>query len=447
MMNTWQQILNILEGSVPEPVFKVWLQPLEAELEKDKLWLRARNDFMAGWIREKFLAKIQEASAEVLGFIPEIKIEAKKQKKFQPVLAELNQNSAQAHLPILPEVRSSCVFRYYFEDFVVGPSNELAFLASKSFSQNQVSTDQLFLCSAPGLGKTHLVHSVGTELLKVSNKSRLKIAYLTAEEFASQLVSALRSKQMELFKAKFRQNIDVLLIEDIHFFQNKQKLQDEFLCTIKSLTEQGKKVVFSSTFLPKELEGLDAQLVSRLCQGFLAVINRPDQETLLRIIEHKSKKMQISIPKDVGEYLACSVNKDIRQLESCLLNLILKARLLKRNVDLSFAQEVVRQFKPNKGQEIDLDFIIKRVAQVFTLPEEALVSKSRKKDYVLARSIIFYLARKHTDLSLGDIGQRFNRKHSTVLKGIAKIERECSRNTPLGRQIKQSIKAVFASPS
>jgi chromosomal replication initiator protein len=441
MMSTWQRIQHILQKCLKEGIFKVWIKPLQGEFKDNKLVLIARNEFVASWIREKLLEQIKQAAFEVLGEVPEIELKVSKAKPSVPFLAQAEEKS-QLALPIAPKVNVEGVFRYTFQDFVVGPCNELAFLASRTFCQSYISSDQLFLCSAPGLGKTHLVQSMGWELLKNSNRSKVRIAYLTAEEFSSQLVLAIKSKQVEQFKAKFREQIDILLLEDIHFFQNKEKLQDEFLCTIKSLTNQGKKVVFSSMFLPKELQGVDSQLTSRLCQGFMAVINKPDPDTVLRILEHKSKKLQVNIPKNVGEYIASRVHSDIRQLESCLNNLVLKAKLLKEKISLDLAKEVLKHYTLEKDNVIDLDYILKNVARVYDLSLEELLSQSRKKSYVWARNTAYYLARKYTDLSLEEIGRRFNRRHSTVLKGIAKVEREINRQTPLGRQIEKTLERI-----
>ncbi|MDQ7032518.1 MAG: chromosomal replication initiator protein DnaA [Desulfonauticus sp.] len=446
-MSTWQRIQNILQKCLQEGIFKVWIKPLKAEINGNRVVLVARNDFMASWIKEKLFAVIQEAAFEVLGEAPILEIKVAKRKPTKaPFLDELGTSQdGSGVLPILPDISKDCIFRYSFQDFVVGPCNELAFLASRTFCQSYTSADQLFLCSSPGLGKTHLVQSMGLELLKNSNKSKVNIAYLTAEEFCSQLVLAIKAKQVENFKAKFREQIDILLIEDIHFFQNKEKLQNEFLCTINSLTSQGKKVVFSSTFLPKELEGIDIQLISRLGQGFIAVINKPDLDTLLKIIDSKARKLQVSIPEEVGEFIANKMSSDIRQLESCINNLVLKARLLKQKINLELAEDVLKHYITEPDNVLDLDCILRKVAQLYDVPVEALLSKSRKKHYVWARNTAYYLARKYTDLSLEEIGRNFNRRHSTVLKGIAKVEQELNKQTPLGRQIKQALDKIALS--
>jgi chromosomal replication initiator protein len=285
------------------------------------------------------------------------------------------------------------------------------------------------------------VQAVGRELVRECNRSRVRIAYLTAEEFACHLIMAIKSKQIEQFKARFRDNIDILLLEDIHFFQGKEKMQNEFLSTIKSLQNQGKKVVFSSTFLPRELDGLDSHLISRLCQGFLAVIEKPDFETRVKIVHTKARNFQVTIPTEVGELLAEKIQNDVRQLESCLQNLIFKARLLKEKITLDLAWQVLKNYGLEE-QSLDLQRIMQFVAAAFDLPVEALCSKSRKKQCVLARNTAFYLARKYTDHSLKEIGQKFNRRHSTVLKGIARVEREINKQTPLGRQLAKVIERI-----
>lgn len=337
-----------------------------------------------------------------------------------------------------PRTVSSVNWRHGFDDFVVGPSNELAFVASRGFSQEMFASDQLFLSSAPGLGKTHLIQAIGREVAKAGNRSSVNIAYLTAEEFANQMVMAIKSRDIESFKARYREKVDVLLLEDIHFFQGKEKMQDELLNTIKSLQVHGRKVVFTSTFLPKELKDVDSNLTSRFCQGFMAHIANPNFETRMKIVEAKANSFQVALPRNVGELLADRIQTDVRQLESCLKNMILKARLMREDLTLDMAWEVLKNYDL-QDPKIDMGRIVEFICQAYAFSEEQLRSKSRKKQNVIARNTAFFLARKHTDLSLTEIGRRFNRRHSTVIKGIANVEREMNRQTPVGMQISQTI--------
>ena len=447
MTDAWERIQIILEKSLKSGVFQLWIKPLQGSFDPEKktLRLQAPNEFVASWVRERLQSMILEAGQDVLGVTPGLEITAAREGDATTPLGSSEQagvKETRRHLPIESNIQVVSRFRYSFQDFVVGPCNELAFVASRSFCREQVSSDQLFLCSSTGLGKTHLVQSMGNNLANGSNRHTLRIAYLTAEEFACQLIQAIKSKQVELFKARYRDQIDILMLEDIHFFQGKEKIQTEFLSTINSLQGQGKKVVLSSSFLPKELNDLDSNLVSRLCRGFMAVIDKPDLGTRQEILRQKASSLQVSLPQEVSHLLAERIQTDIRQLESCLSNLVFKARMLKERITMEMALEVLKNYDL-KEQNLDLEDIIQSVCRVFDLPREKICSKSRKKQHVLARNLAFYLARKYTGHSLKDIGRRFNRRHSTVLKGVANVEKEVNTDTPLGRQLKDAASRVM----
>lgn len=220
-------------------------------------------------------------------------------------------------------------------------------------------------------------------------------------------------------------------------------MQDELLNTLKSLQNQGRRVVMTSTFLPRELSDIDANLLSRFAQGFMAVIDKPDHQTRMGIIQAKASAAQVNMPGSVAELLADRIKTDVRQLESCLKNIILKAKLLNMDISMDLAWEILQNYNLDSAS-IDLDKIISFVCQAYGFGFDDLRSKSRKRDRVVARNTAFYLARKHTDLSLVDIGRRFNRKHSTVIKGIASVEQEVSRKTMLGNQIARTMNQLQA---
>lgn len=331
-------------------------------------------------------------------------------------------------------------WRFSFEDFVVGPCNELAYAASRSMCDSMLYTDILFLSSAPGLGKTHLMQAVGKALCECCNRRRPRVEYLTAEEFASHFFLNLKAQSMDSFKAKFR-NVDLLLLEDVHFLQGKEKMQSELLATIKALGERGSKVVFTSSFAPKDLKFLDEQLHSRLGAGLLAVIERPDEAMRRKILQRKASLHQVKLPGDVEEVLVRHINADVRQIESCLQNLILKARLLNSGITMQMALEVISHYASH-SPILDMEAIISQVCRGFGVTREQLSSNSRKQEFVFARNTIFYLARKHTDYSLESIGRKFNRRHSTVLKGITSLEREMGRDSPVGKQIVSTLAMV-----
>lgn len=456
MTESWHLISQQLEKQLAPGLFQLWVKPLHGVLDNGTLVLGAPNEFVCTWVRNRILEKVARAASDVLGYSPRIEVtvstvapspspsSSRMAPEARPVIVTPS-TGMQMSLPIAHALPTQTVqsWRHQFDDFVVGPCNNLAYMASKGFCQDMQISDQLFLCSAPGLGKTHLVQAIGSEIARQTNRQHLRVCYLNAEEFSSQLVMAIKARTVEQFKDRFRSGVDLLMLEDVHFFQGKEKMQDEFLNTLKSMQNMGRRVIMTSSMLPRDLSDIDPMLVSRFGQGFLAVIDRPDYETRLNIISSKSRDAQIEMPSAVAELLADRIKTDVRQLESCLKNIILKAKLLKMNISLDLAWEVMRNFNLD-SPSIDLDRIISFICQAYGFGLDELRSKSRKKDRVMARNTAYYLARKHTEMSLVDIGRRFNRKHSTVIKGIATVEREVSRKTPLGNQIAHTMQQLHA---
>lgn len=488
MENTWSQISLNLAQHIDGAQFKVWISPLKGSFRDGELYLVARNEFVSKFIRTHFLDLIGKAATEVLGALPKIILNiAPVETQTKPEQNKTNKSTAvqikadeiniavgearelhssppamvrplagagqleQRHLPLNWEHDAAAAsasthqlirsWRHGFDDFIVGPCNELAHAAARSVCENHSSFGSvLFLCSSAGLGKTHLMHSVGSSLVRNSNFRAPRIEYLTAEEFASQMRWALRGGEIDRFKARFRES-DVLLLEDVHFLQDKEKTQNEVLATVTALLNRGSKVIFSSSFAPRDLRKMDEQLLSRLSSGMIGCISRPDRETRRRIITSKASTHQVSLSADVADYLADTMDVDVRQIESCIQNLALKARFFNRAITLDMARETVCNYMDSIAV-VNLPEIVRMVCQGFGLAEEALNSKSRKQEYVQARNTAFYLARKHTSLSLQEIGRHFNRTHSTVIKGITSLEREISRQSPSGRQLSSTISLI-----
>lgn len=458
--DSWPLIRSLLEKTLNPSQFTLWIAPLSALVEGETLTLTAPNPFVADWVRERLASAITEAAAQVLGDTPRLVITAAetpsaiKRQSAQLLNLPLRQDRpwecgtpapAGCSLPNAgaADQNTDCAgpWRFCFSDFVVGPSNDLAFAAAKSITRTGLSDGQLFLCSAAGLGKTHLVQAVGQAVLQTANTRQVRVRYLTAEEFATNMILALKSGDIAGFKTRFREHVDLLLMEDVHFLQGKDKIQGELLSTLKALRERGSRVVFTSSFLPREMTDLDDHLLSRLSAGVIAYIDRPDFDTRCRILEEKARKMQVSVPKDVGALVAETIDSDVRQLESCLRNLVLKAKLLNKTISMDLAREVLAHYTRDKGVCV-MERIVLQVCKTYGLTAEELASKSRRRNIVQARNTAFFLARKHTPLSLKAIGQRFGRRHSTVIKGITCLEKEMSKRTPEGRQLKQALEHI-----
>ena len=409
---------------------------MTGEIHDRTLILTAPNEFVASWVRERLQETIKQVSSDILGFVPDISVSApaKGQAAKPAMIPKVSQERLSLPLEYPQASQPRCNWRFSFDDFVVGNCNQLAYAACTSLCREQVHSFNLFLCSGPGLGKTHLLQAIGHHLSCIQDHSLKQVAYISSEQFANQMIQAIKHKAIDQFKKRFRENIDLLLLEDIHFFQGKEKMQEELLSLIKTLEGNGSRVVFTSSFLPKELDKVDSQLTSYFCSGLLAPIQKPDFDLRMRLVQRKAAQFDITLPQPVCELVANTITSDVRQLESCIQNITLKSRLLHEEVSPDLAREVLKNYS-RESQPADMETIINHVCRSFELQLTKLQSKSRKKQIVMARNAAFYLARRYTNLSLKDIGQHFNRRHSTVLKGITSMEKEITRDSVVGRQM------------
>lgn len=485
----WSSILEKLQISLDSGIFKVWIAPLQGLVQGSCVDVHAPNAFVAGWVRDRLSQELRAAIAEVLALPqqevtlrihdtpptnpgalgssfnaclaaaesarqssggtaqpaqPTVSLPSKASMGIQrrhrdslPVPQDfplLQGTSAGHSLPSAPAMH----WRYRFDDFVVGDTNAVAVAAARDVCSRTSPIETLFLSAESGLGKTHLVQAMGQLISQA--KGQCSIAYLTAEEFTSRFVAALRSRDMDSFKSRLR-DVDVLMLEDVHFLQGKEKIQDEALSTIKSLQAKGSRVILTSSFSPRELRNVDSQLVSHFCSGFLSHMGKPTLDMRRSILERKASLHQVILPEAVTDLLAERISMDVRQLESCLNNLIFKAKHLNSQISFDMALEIVAHYA-HVDPSLDVETIISLVCESYGLNHRQISSRSRRQECVIARNTIYYLARKHTDLSLQDIGEKFNRRHSTVIKGITNFERELQRESSLGRQLQSTVQLI-----
>ncbi len=454
----WLEICENLQKTLDFSVYKVWIAPLQASVEHNAVRIMAPSHYAMTRVKERLHDAICKAAAKVLcipshdlELIFEVldsknitcnntmaeQVQLVENKALAPQRAA--QNSSQLNLPVpTPNLLPIMRWRYDFDDFVVGPSNAVAVAAAQDICRKGGHVETLFVSAASGLGKTHLVHAIGQNLARENGSAR--VGYLTAEDFTTHFVRSSRTNNMDSFKNSLR-DLDVLLLDDVHFFQGKEKTQDEALATIKSLQARGSRVVLTSSFTPLELNNLDGQLVSHFCSGLLAHMDKPTLDMRRSILVQKARMHQVLLPDTVTDVLINHLHNDVRQLESCLNNLIFKARYLKTEISIELAMDVLTQYAKVEAN-LDFEKIVNLVCESYGLVPSQLISRSRRKNCVHARDSIYYLARKHTDISLQDIGSRFNRNHTTVIKGIATIERELQRQTSHARQITNTLQLV-----
>jgi chromosomal replication initiator protein len=322
---------------------------------------------------------------------------------------------------------------FTFDQFVVGGNNDFAYSASLSLaSRKNTQQNSLFLLSKTGMGKSHLSQAIGHYILSEYPSER--VYYITAEDFSNEMIHAYRHGSINKFKGKYRNQCDVLLLEDVHYLSGKERTQIELALTLDTLFESGKKIIFSSCYLPKEIPKLQDKLRSRLSCTLISTIEPPKFNTRVRILQKKAKLNGYELPEDVIDYLAGELIEDVRQLESGLIGVTAKSSLLGSPIDLALAESVVKNIVRQR-ENITIDAIKKLVCKYYGISVNDIVSSSRKRSIVRPRQIAIYLSRRYTDSPLQTIGKSFNRYHATALHSIGAVEREIKEKSPVQKQV------------
>jgi chromosomal replication initiator protein len=313
--------------------------------------------------------------------------------------------------------------RYTFDSFVIGPSNRFAHAAASAVCDSPAKAyNPLFIYGGVGLGKTHLMHSIGHKIIQRLPKA--KILYISSEEFTNQLIGAIQNRTMTKFREKYR-NVDVLLIDDIQFIAGKEATQEEFFHTFNTLYDAHKQIVVSSDRPPKEIQSLEERLVSRFEWGLVTDIQPPDFETRMAILKKKSEKETILLPDDVYYFLAEKIKSNIRELEGALIRVVAYAKLIGRDISVDMVKEVLKDMIREGEKKVTIDMIQKKVCEYFDIKLSDMKIKKRSRAIAYPRQIAMYLARQLTDHSLPEIGEYFGgRDHTTVMHAYEKIKND-----------------------
>ncbi|WP_420116888.1 chromosomal replication initiator protein DnaA [Micromonospora sp.] len=325
--------------------------------------------------------------------------------------------------------------KYMFETFVIGSSNRFAHAASVAVAESPAKAyNPLFIYGSSGLGKTHLLHAIGHYAQTLGNARSVR--YVSTEEFTNDFINSLRDDKTSAFQRRYR-DVDILLIDDIQFLENRERTQEEFFHTFNTLHNANKQIVITSDRSPKQLATLEDRLRTRFEWGLLADIQPPDLETRIAILQKKAAQERLYAPPDVLEFIASRVSNSIRELEGALIRVTAFASLTRSNVELSLAEEVLRDFIPDgTGPEITADQIMISTSEYFGVSLEDLRGHSRSRVLVNARQVAMYLCRELTDLSLPRIGQAFGgRDHTTVMHADRKIRQQMAERRSLYNQI------------
>jgi chromosomal replication initiator protein len=431
----WKQIKDVLKDKLPATTHSLWIEPIQCEnTEGPTLDLICPDRFFCSWVSENYLGVIQESLCEIGREGITVRLAAA-QKSRQNLMLPV-ENKQQLRLPAVPEAWSfvrNLHPKYTFDEFMVGESNILAQSACKAISQGDTSFGSyLYIHAGTGLGKSHLTHAVAHEILTKSPGTRLH--YLTAQQFSTEMVLKIKNNDMNAFKEKYHNHCDLLLIEDVHTLTGKLKTQEELNEILDAMMKSGKRIILTGAVAPKGIRDIDEGIRSRMAAGLISSISSPDYRTRLLITRRKAQNNNLELSESLVEYLAQNIKGDIRQLESAIVGLKAKSSLLQMKPDLEMIKELVRELA-GRERELSTEKIRDFVAGQFNVRAEDLRSKSRKRTIALPRQISMYLARKYTDEGLAEIGQAFNRDHSTVLHAIRVITEAMARNSSIRWQV------------
>jgi len=417
MVDILAQIKPKISKIISEESYKTWIEPIEfVEYVDNKCVLMVPNTFFKDWVIQHFESILVTLMREITSTNNRIEYVIKKEQRTDGKRGVVLRRPSQFN-----------VFnpKYTFENFVVGSSNQFANAACLAVATNPGKTyNPLFIYSGVGLGKTHLLNSIGNFLVKHGKSNPEKICYITAEHFTNELINALRYEKMEDFRNRFRK-MDVLLIDDIQFIAGKERTQAEFFHTFNALYDNMKQVVLTSDKFPAEIENIEERLRSRFDWGLIADIQPPDIETKVAILNKKAESDHIALPLDVAFFIASHTEDNIRSLEGALIRIGAFSSLNNSPVTIDLVKEVLGHMIKTKKKEITIDLIIKEVSSFFNLKPSEIRSSRRIKSIILPRQVAIYLSRKLTDFSLVSIGEKFGGKdHATVLHSIKKVEEE-----------------------
>ena len=421
----WDGILQTIrrENDLSKVAFETWLLPLKIfRIEDHVLKITAPFEQAVTYVENKYKIFLYVAVAEAMGEEYEIEIitedEASKEKAYIPQPKKIP-----APVP-MDDKKTNLNPKYTFDTFVIGSNNRFAHAASVAVAESPGKEyNPLFLYGGVGLGKTHLMHSVAHYILQKDPTK--KVLYVTSEVFTNELIDSIRNgnnTSMTKFREKYR-NIDVLLIDDVQFIIGKESTQEEFFHTFNALHSANKQIIISSDRPPKDMETLEARLQSRFEWGLIADISSPDYETRMAILRKKEELDGYNIDDEVIRYIATNIKSNIRELEGALNKLVALSNLEKREINISMAEEVLKDIiSPNSKREVTPQVILDVVAEHYGVSSSDIIGSKRNSEIVVPRQIVMYLCREITDTSYKAIGILLgNRDHSTIISGDSKV--------------------------
>ncbi len=427
----WKNIKEKLKTEINESAYKAWFANMDLEeVNGEDVYFNIPNTFTQHWITEHFMEELSSSIKSVTGKFYKAHFLVNKKKDTETYQQEEEKEQEKVQKPLLHD-------KYTFNNFVVGDNNKFAYAAAMAVSNAPGREyNPLFIYGGVGLGKTHLLQATGNKVY--FQYPNLKILYTQTEEFLNEMIKSIQEYSTVKFKQKYRE-IDLLLIDDIHFLSGKERLQEEFFHTFNALFEAKKQIVITSDRPPKEISGLEDRVISRFHWGLMVDLQPPDFETRLAILRSKIQSDNIQISDSVVNYIASNIKSNIRELEGCLIKLLAHSSIYKTDINVELAKRILIDFIKEKEKRITLERIIKIVSEFYNIDSEEIKGDKRSKSVAQARQIAIYLARNLTNLSLKEIGNNFGKRdHSTILHSFNKIENLTRKN----KRIKGEIETI-----
>lgn len=436
IVKIWSQVLNLIKEDILPVSYSTWIETIiPVTFENDTLIVEVPYEFNKTIIDERYTELIKNALLFVTNTNYELDIRIKDSKK------------ETIHTEIKSSVNKTITLNqlYTFDNFVKGDSNLMAYTTAQAVAKACIENEYcdfnpLFIFGSPGLGKTHLMQAVGHEV--VNKNPRKNILYVTSEQFANDFINALKENDTQSFKDKYR-SVDLLMIDDIQFISNMMAVQKEFHHTFNELHQNNKIIIISGDRPPKELHGIEERLITRFESGTKYKIDYPDYETRIAILQKKAEKLNIEIPDEVYKYIATNINSSNRELEGAMKMVVSYHRLMKREINLSLAEEALKEFNKVSEKVITPELIIDNVEKYFNLDKDTLSSNSKVNKISYPRQIAMYLIYKLLNKKHKETGSFFGGKdHSTVIHAINKIETDIKNDESKNSMIEDIIKNI-----
>ncbi len=427
----WEKVLEELAEEISAVSFESWIKPIRAEaIDDTKITLVVPFSVNKNMIMTKYFSLIESC------------LESVTSHKFDiDVLVDEKNRDAEIVDPITTE--NTLNPKYTFSSFVVGNNNNLAYVASLAVAERPGKTyNPLFLYGGSGLGKTHLMQAIGNYF--VENYPKKRVMYATSEKFNYELITAIREKNNQAFRDKYR-NVDLLLIDDVQFLANRELAQEEFFHTFNALYEMDKQIVLTSDRLPSEIPQLEERLVTRFNSGLPADVQPPDFETRMAILKNKIQSEYLSVDDEIMEFIADSIKSNVRDLEGAVKRILVYAGIKRTNeISMELASEALRDIlSVQPKRTISTKVIIEEVEKYYRLSKDSLVSKKRSADIALPRQVAMYICREILeDPSFPKIGDAFNRDHTTVMHNVGKIASDIETDSELAKVVKEIISNI-----